>query len=304
VGVPPAAVFDDTYSLLGGTPIAKGGFSSVWRCRLRPSESSKALKSFELERAVKRIDKCKIPHRGRRFLFGQGSSVGEIQLHLSVHHPNIVELIDVFDDAGVVSLVMEYCQGGDLLEIILSRKASSSCGSSGLPEAAAATAVQHLLSALSFLHEKGIVHRDVKCENLFQLEAKGTCPTELATFKLGDLGLAAKVAPDEVLLEQVGSPSTSAPEVVQGWPYAKPVDIWSAGVTLYTALAGRRPFEASTYAQMLVNASKAHDLVLCGSPWETLTAGARELAGLLLQPKALRRPSAAEALQHPWLQRF
>ncbi|CAL1137025.1 unnamed protein product [Cladocopium goreaui] len=69
-------------------------------------------------------------------------------------------------------------------------------------------------------------------------EAPQTLALEDCTYKLGDFGLAACVMPDEVLLDQVGSPSTSAPEVVRGRPYGKPADLWSAGAAIYTLLAG------------------------------------------------------------------
>eukprot|EP00913_Durusdinium_trenchii_P023550 g22127.t1 len=155
----------------------------------------------------------------------------------------------------MVSIVLEFCIGGDMLEVMSRHRGKNS---KGLRESATCRAMTHMFRALAYLHEQGVVHRDVKCENVFKLEAPNQmtledrweadihclAPSQDCTYKLGDLGLAACVMPDEVLMEQVGSPSTSAPEVVRGRPYGKPADLWSAGAAIYTLLAGRRPFEA------------------------------------------------------------
>mmetsp|Transcript_90743 Transcript_90743/g.163810 ORF Transcript_90743/g.163810 Transcript_90743/m.163810 type:complete len:486 (-) Transcript_90743:161-1618(-) len=288
--------FDAKYALLGSSPMAVGGFSSVWRCRPHSPGPGGKQKDF----AVKRVDTTKLGQRERRFLFGQANSVGEIKMHQLLHHPHVVQLVEAFHDSSteMVSLVMEYCRGGDLLEIILEHRGRYD---SGLKESAVTSVSRQLLTALAFLHGQGIVHRDVKCENIFQLEARGECPIENATFKLGDFGLAACVMPDEVLMEQVGSPSTSAPEVVQARPYGKPADIWSAGAAIFTALVASRPFEASTYSQMLANSSKDRPFLFVGDRWESTSEAARDFVRALLQRDAEKRPTACIAMQHPWL---
>lgn len=294
----PAAAFDAKYVLLGNRPVARGGFSTVWLCRSQSANQQEG--EDEMPRcAVKRILKTAMPPRSKKFLFGRGSFAGEIKLHTSLNHPHIVQLFEVFDDTDVVSLVLEYCGGGDLLEVVLqhARKYES-----GLTEPAAANMAKQLFVALAFLHDKGIVHRDVKCENILKLEAPDDQPLEKATYKLADFGLATHVLPDEVLLDQVGSPSTSAPEVVHRRPYAKPADIWSAGAALYTALAARRPFEAASYSQMRAHSSKL-ECSFRGRPWDHTSEEALNLVTSLLQPQANKRPTAQTALDHAWLSR-
>lgn len=285
--------FDDAYEMLSDEPFASGGFSSVWRCRLRGGGRAKSSVY-----AVKRVAMSKLSCRGRMHLLGHGRRQGEIHLHKGLHHPNIVRLLEVFDDTKVVSLVMECCEGGDLLELVLSHREKYG---TGLPERGAAVAMKHLFGALAFLHGKCIVHRDVKCENVFQLEARGSVSLEHATYKLGDFGLAMHMAPGQVVLEQVGSPSTSAPEVVLGRPYGMPADIWSAGATLFTALAARRPFEAVTYRQMLD--VSAREVSFCGKPWQSVSIEARDLLEGLLHSSIDMRPTAEVVLAHPWLLR-
>jgi hypothetical protein len=290
----PVASFSEKYALLGSSPLGLGGFSTVWRCRPRDGEAG------GIPLAVKRIEAKQLPGRARRLLFGGRGIRGEIALHQRLRHERIVGLHEVFEDAGVVSLVMEWCQGGDLLDLVLHQHRESG---SGLPEPAAAAAARQLLEALSYLHGQDIIHRDVKCENFFRVEARGKVPLDMATYKLGDFGLATRMLPDQVLLEHVGSPSTSAPEIVLGRPYSKPADIWSAGTVAFTALSVRRPFEAPTSPQILEQIRRSKGQVLLhGAPWEAASAGALSFIGSLLQTNALWRPTASAALEHSWLQ--
>jgi len=285
-----APLFDARYSLVGRSAFARGGFSSVWRCRRRVGG---------VEYAVKRVDTKQLNRRALRFLLGNGACLGEVHLHQLLEHPNVVQLVEVFHDScsDLVSLVMEYCRGGDLLEIVLEHRAANG---TGLAEPVARAGIRQLFHALTFLHSQGIIHRDVKCENIFRLEAPNAGPLETATLKLGDFGLAACVKPGEVLLEQVGSPSTSAPEVVHGRPYGRPADIWSAGAVLYTVLAARRPFEASSYSQMVRDVGEAK-IDLSDESWQSTTEVARDFLSWLMQRDAISRPSAADVLQHDWL---
>jgi len=244
---------------------------------------------------VKRIDTSQLPARGLRFLYGQGTCVGEIHLHHTLHHPNCVQLIEAFNDrsASMVSLVLEFCRGGDLLEIVLDHREKHG---RGLDELVVKPLTQQLFKALNFLHNRGVVHRDVKCENIFCLEDRKTAPLESATFKLGDFGLAACVMPNEVLMDQVGSPSTSAPEVVHGHPYGKLADVWSAGAAIFTALFAKRPPEATVLHKLGNKVEK----LLTGELWESISEDAKDLLKSMMQPSPLKRTSAAQVLEHPW----
>jgi len=286
--------FDASYRMCGDAPVAKGGFSTVWRCRRRqaPEEEDHD------QRAVKRIFTDKMPQRDRRLLFGSSTSSsnqsGELALHAILpEHPNIVKLFETFveQDPGVVSLVMRLCQGGDLLDLVLEHQRTQG---RGLSETAAANVARQLFAALVFLHSHHVLHRDVKAENILQLEARKDASIERATFCLGDFGLATRVRTDEVVMCKVGSPSTVAPEVLAGRPYGQPADLWSAGAVLFTALAARRP-----RADGSTNSMKAVELV--GKPWDESSEDLKDLLGALLQLDGARRPSAAEAKVHKWV---
>jgi len=194
---------------------------------------------------------------------------------------------------------MECCHGGDLFEIVSSHYSTHK---QGLPETTAAQIMRQVLVAVAFLHKHGIVHRDVKCENILRAETRDSLPLEQSTFKLGDFGFSTVVMPDESLLDPVGSPYTCAPEVAKGLPYAQPADIWSSGATLFTMLRARRLSHASIFSWYCTEASRCH-IDLQDGQWGCTSKEVRNFVMALLQPNPDLRPSAEEALMNTWLQR-
>ena len=96
------------------------------------------------------------------------------------------------------------------------------------------------LSGLEALHNLGIVHRDVKPENLLLLDRRGG----LLDLRIADLGTAPQLSTTERCTTRAGTPGYMAPEVLLELPYGQPVDVWSLGVILFTLLSGRHPFDA------------------------------------------------------------
>eukprot|EP00930_Biecheleria_cincta_P080283 TRINITY_DN68458_c0_g1_i1.p1 TRINITY_DN68458_c0_g1~~TRINITY_DN68458_c0_g1_i1.p1 ORF type:complete len:205 (-),score=25.10 TRINITY_DN68458_c0_g1_i1:37-651(-) len=160
------------------------------------------------------------------------------------------------------------------------------------------TVQQHLLSALQFLHDQLIVHRDVKCENLL-LQHRDVA-LEINTCKLCDFGFAARVPVGGSLRDLMGSPETAAPELIRRMPYSMPVDLWGAGVLLYIGLSGDMPFFADSTQEVLKKV-KVGDYSLAGVAWERRSDCAKDfLRGLMTVDPGTRRTAAA-ALEHPWL---
>lgn len=280
--------FEGAYTIVGDKPIGEGSFGLVWSCRQRhPSAGSNA----EV-RAVKRIRKALLKPRDIDNLFGRGDFEGEIAMHLRLKHPHVVAMHEVFNAPSIVSLVMECCQGGDLFDLI-------SASRIGLPEAGAARALRHLLSALAFLHSLLIVHRDVKCENV--LCAERGLPIERSTFKLCDFGFAASLkSADGTLQTRLGSPDAVAPEVVTGKRYSTPVDCWAAGVLLYMALSASSPFWDKTDTEVLRKVKKG-EYKLSGPKWDRISREAKDTVRQLLTYNPAVRMTATQALGMAWV---
>lgn len=144
-------------------------------------------------------------------------------------HVSIVALLETFESREYIYLVQEYCGGGSLLDLVRHKRR--------LSEDESASLFQQLLAALQYCHRRGIVHRDVKLENIL-LDDHGEV-------RLIDFGLCGYYVPDKTLRCHCGSPSYAAPEIVARQDYlAPPVDVWSAGVVLFAMLTGYLPFYA------------------------------------------------------------
>lgn len=270
--------FLSSYELLGSGPLGEGAFGQVWRCQSKDSKSS-------LECAAKIVRTGQLREHELQHILGEG---GEIAIHSNLRHDHIVRLHEHFRETDTVTLVLEYCCGGDLFDAITARH--------GLSEPATAKMLRHLLLALCYLHGHSIAHRDVKCENIL-LQHASLAPEE-NTFKLCDLGLAARVG--NGLQGPVGSPDTVAPEVLCGRAYGTEVDLWSAGVVVYMALVASSPFAAASTPDTL-RLVKAAKYSVAGPAWSGISSSAKALVCKLMTSDPKERPSAETALADVWL---
>ena len=163
----------------------------------------------------------------------------ELEIHKSVHHPNIVRLLDAFDDSsGNVYFVLELCHTEDLCDRLKRVRR--------LEEPLAANFIGQVVDALRYLHERNVIHRDVKLKNIFFHER------EQDIILLGDFGLATRMTyPEERKYSFAGTPNFVAPEIVEcnrdgRNGYSFEADVWSTGVTLYCLLVGNAPFANGT----------------------------------------------------------
>jgi calcium-dependent protein kinase len=213
----------------------------------------------------------------------------EIQLMRVMDHPNIERIFEVYQHPtkGYLSIVMEYCSGGDL-----STRAPYS-------ERQAQSVVWCLCEALSYMHTptpEVVIHRDIKFANImFESTA------EDAQIKLIDFGLSTKFGKTK-LEARVGSVYTMAPEVITRDGYDTKADMWSAGVVTYQLLAGTPPFwgeggNPKATAKLVVEGSYSMD----GPEWQSISADAKNFVAKLLRRLPETRMSAKNALKHPWL---
>ncbi|VUZ49578.1 unnamed protein product [Hymenolepis diminuta] len=175
------------------------------------------------EVAVKVIDKGKLNHASLNKLFR------EVNVMKQLNHPNIVKLYEVIESDRHVYLVMEFAANGELFEYLASN--------GRMREKDARIKFRQIVSAVQYCHQKNIVHRDLKAENLL-LDAD-------FNIKLADFGFSNTFRADKKLDTFCGSPPYAAPELFLGKKYIGPeVDVWSLGVILYTIVAGYLPFDA------------------------------------------------------------
>jgi len=189
--------------------IGYGSYSTCNRCIHKASGQEYAVKIIDKTQSVKDVDE-------------------EIEILLRYgHHPNIVELRDVYDDGYKVFMVMEMMRGGELLDRILQQKFFS--------EKEAACVMHVLASTVNYLHQQGVVHRDLKPSNILYSQPSG--PPE--SLRIADFGFAKQLrAENGLLMTPCYTANFVAPEVLKKQGYDAAIDIWSLGVLLYTMLAG------------------------------------------------------------------
>ncbi|KAJ0078917.1 hypothetical protein Patl1_23184 [Pistacia atlantica] len=198
-------------------------------------------------------------------------------------HQNIVQIYNVYETEEFLSIVMELCEPVTLYDEILQGPVS---------EARAAVYMKQLLSALAHCHRFGVVHRDIKPENIF-LDSRNK-------IKLGDFGSADWLGEVGTTTGLVGTPYYVAPEVVMGMEYNEKVDVWSAGVVLYTMLAGIPPFYGETAAEIF-EAVVRGNLRFPTRIFRSVSPAAKDLLRKMICRDVSRRFSAEQALRHPWI---
>jgi len=211
----------------------------------------------------------------------------EIEFLSVTDHPNIVRLYETFEDEDTLYFVMEKCSGGDLWQNVLR------CHESGLgfSEAELIEVARQMLLALAYCHAHNIAHRDVKPDNFLYASRSPDAPLKLVDF--GVSGVVSSLNPGKRFLTRTaGTDGYIAPEVITCRPYGTAADIFSLGAVLHAAVVGLPPYW---------NAERQAYTFPGRMRWRLLSSEAQALFARLTDPDAEARPSAAEALQDPWL---
>ncbi|KAF3565771.1 hypothetical protein DY000_02011370 [Brassica cretica] len=202
-------------------------------------------------------------------------------------HKHMVKFYDVYEDNDNVYVVMELCEGGELLDRILARGGR-------YPEVDAKRILVQILSATAFFHLQGVVHRDLKPENFLF-----TSRNEDAVLKVIDFGLSDFIRYDQRLNDVVGSAYYVAPEVLHR-SYSTEADMWSIGVISYILLCGSRPFYGRTESAIFRCVLRANPNFE-DMPWPSISPTGKDFVKRLLNKDHRKRMTAAQALAHPWL---
>jgi len=261
--------------------IGEGGYGKIYKVKNKESGDI---------RAMKQILKSKIPDIEK--------FQNEIKILSMVDHPNIVRLFEVIEDDKYFNLFQELCTGGELLSKV----------QKPLKEKEIAKIFKQIMSAIAYCHEKGIVHRDMKLENiLFSTESEDS-PIKIIDFGLSVLLGKKDVKENEVtdlkkygfkrMTTKVGTIYYMSPEVIKG-NYDEKCDIWACGVILYTLLAGYPPFNGQTDKDIYNMISKM-SFDFEQPVWKGVSKYAKELIKKMLSP-AKSRYTAEEVLNSKWL---
>lgn len=249
-----------------GKFLGKGGFAKCYEMKCCEKGKFFAAKVFE--------KKALINARSRKKL------INEIKLHKKLKHENIVSFEHFFEDKENVYILLELCTNQTLNELLKRRKRLSDLETQFYS--------RQIISALKYIHNQNIIHRDLKLGNLFI--------SDKLNLKLGDFGLAAKLKfSGEKRKTICGTPNYIAPEVLEKKNgHSFEVDIWSLGVIIYTLLIGKPPFETpevkTTYKKIKLNDYSFPENL-------KIQKSAKELISSILVLDPSKRPTLDEILE-------
>jgi len=235
---------------------------------IKSSSSSYALKSIHLDRvSTAFVEELK----------------NEINILKTMDHPNIVKLHEVFSHKKQIYLILELCDGGDLYTRLPYTEKDS------------AYITGKLLSAIKYMHDHGIVHRDLKFENIM-FENKSA----IAEIKVIDFGLSKKFASNKlgVMREGVGTLYSMAPQVLQGI-YNSQADMWSVGVITYMLISSHRPFY-NKKRKVMIDRIMRCDYSYNKGYWDPVSDEAKDFIDHLLVLDSRDRYNAQKAQNHVW----
>ncbi|KAJ1306790.1 hypothetical protein OPQ81_007776 [Rhizoctonia solani] len=261
-----------------GKVIGSGSSGTVRIATHDVSGQTAAIKIMSTEAVVNsRMSVAAEPEQAERIIH---SIEREIVVMKLIEHPNVLSLLDVWEARGLLFVVMEYIDGGELFDYIIEK--------GRLPVPEALHYFQQVMYAVSYCHQFRIAHRDLKPENILMDKNKN--------IKIADFGMAAFIPRDSLLYTSCGSPHYASPEVVSGLAYNGAVsDVWSCGVILYALLSGRLPFDDEDIRDLLGKVREGKYTIPTDIPWP-----AQNLIRRMMEKDVDRRIEVAEVLNHPF----
>ncbi|SCV69777.1 BQ2448_1171 [Microbotryum intermedium] len=206
-------------------------------------------------------------------------------------HPHIVKLIEWFESKEKMYLVFELAAGGELFDHLID--------AGRFEEDEAKEVAYALCDAVAYLASHNVLHRDIKPENVLYRDPPGHNGAGHDDCVLSDFGLATVVNPNERLHTIAGSAGYSAPEMYSEEGYGLAADCWSLGVVVFAMMGGRFPYKA-TESRALAHEARTTKLYF-PPVWRSISAQAKDFVRKLLEVDPIKRMTAVQALQHPWL---
>jgi len=253
--------------------LGDGTYSSVWLAKRISDGQNYAIKKVRLTTLS---EKEKL------------NSLNEVRLLASINHPCIIGFKEVFfEDDQTLCIVMEFAGGGDLHDMIMKQKKNQSF----MNEKDVWRYSIQLILGLKTLHDRKILHRDLKCANVFLSK-------DHSQAKLGDLNVS-KVAKNELVYTQTGTPYYASPEVWRDEPYDMKSDVWSLGCVIYEICALRPPFRANDMPGLFKKVQRG---VYEKIP-QQYSSDLATLVALCLQVSVNKRYTCDQLLKHPAIKR-
>ncbi|KAM0299135.1 hypothetical protein ACHAPM_007899 [Fusarium culmorum] len=272
---PPSADRPDGATYQVGKILGKGGFAVCYSGQLLPTKQRFALKIVKSHMPPKMEQKFQT----------------ELQIHSKMKHKNVVQFLRAFSYEKCTYLILELCPNGSLMDMVKRRK--------GLTEPEVRFYSVQIAGAIKYMHNKGIIHRDLKMGNIFldsQMNAK-----------IGDFGLAALLVTGRDMhtirrTTLCGTPNYIAPEILEKGKkgHDHMVDIWSLGIIMFAMFTSKPPFQSSTTDEIYRRArERDYDWPSAETSRRYISQEAKELVANMLQD-AESRPEPEEIIQHPF----
>jgi len=258
----------DHYDIL--EEIGTGAFGVVHRCRELKTQHVFAAKFIPIGHAMEKALIRK-----------------EIDIMNHLHHCKLINLHDAFEDEDEMVLIFEFLSGGELFERITAEGYTMS-------EAEVINYMRQICEGVKHMHERNIIHLDIKPENVMCTTSKST------SVKIIDFGLATKLDPNELVKISTGTAEFAAPEIVEREAVGFYTDMWAVGVLSYVLLSGLSPFAGASDIDTLKNV-KACDWSFDEEAFKNVSEEGRDFIRKLLVKKKESRLTAHECLLHPWL---
>ncbi|KAK3761529.1 hypothetical protein RRG08_051217 [Elysia crispata] len=252
--------------------IGKGSYGEVWLAKHKKDKKQYVLKKMNLGKASKRERK---------------SAEQEAKLLSKLKHPNIVSYKDSFEtDSGFLFIAMQYCEGGDLYARLKEQK--------GIPleERQVVEWFVQIAMALQYMHERNILHRDLKTQNIFLTKSK--------IIKVGDLGIARVLdSAGDMATTLIGTPYYMSPELFSNKPYNHKSDVWALGCCVYEMTTLKHAFNAKDMNSLVYKILKGR---MPPMPRQ-YSADLLVLMKSMLHQDPEKRPSVNRILRDPYIKR-
>lgn len=247
--------------------IGSGGFSVVYKAQNDSTGETVAIKVVKKSSLSDELDQIHLQR--------------ELDTMAHLRHDNIVALHDFFADQDHFFLVLDFCQGGSLMDVLINAQK--------FREHIVASIFKQIVSGINFCHARDVAHRDLKPQNILV--------TDFPSIKITDFGLCGYAQRDEKMQTFCGSPCYTAPECLSRTKYdGKLADVWSLGVILYELVTCEHPWPVQNTAKMIQLIQKAQYTI---PAW--VTPALADLIKSMMRLNPRERPTCEAILAHPWL---